>query len=68
MRGQYEEEAAKYFKEFTATYPAAKQQMSFIREMDQAALQAVRIAAESELSDLLMIQEKLQKLDENLLR
>lgn len=33
--------------------------MHLIREMDQAALQAVKIAAESELNDLLKIQEKL---------
>lgn len=33
--------------------------MHFFREMDQAALQAVKIAAEAELEDLLNIQAKL---------
>ena len=66
MRGLYEEEAEKDFKEFTATHPKAKEQMSFVREIDQAALKAVKIAAESELSDLLMIQEKLKEKSDNL--
>ena len=47
MRGLYEEEAETDFKEFTATHPKAKEQMSFVREIDQAALKAVKIAAES---------------------
>ena len=44
-------------EEFLASNIEAKQSMFIINEFDQAALKAVRIAAESELEDLLKMQE-----------
>ena len=61
IKGVFEKEVTEMMENFLASNENANQSIWMVKELDKAALKAVRLASESEFEDLIKEQEAIKK-------